>query len=161
FLVSQATAATYLDVHKLFGAVPSGRSIIAARVMVGVASGASWNDLPPDQRFYAGGSGTVRGFRYQSVGPQFTTNGQANGVPQGGTTLRVLDLELRQRIGAKFGVVVFTDGGGVSQSARLLSGAYRIGVGAGVRYYSPIGPVRFDIALPARRQSKDDSFEIY
>jgi len=161
FLVSQATAATYLDIHKLFGAVPAGRSIIAARAMVGVASGASWNDLPPDQRFYAGGSGTVRGFRYQSVGPQFTTNGVANGVPEGGTTLRVVNLELRQRIGTNFGFAVFADGGGISQSARLNSGDFRVGVGAGVRYYSPIGPVRFDIALPASRQAKDDQFEVY
>jgi translocation and assembly module TamA len=126
-----------------------------------VASGASWFDLPPDQRFYAGGSGTVRGFRYQSVGPQFSTNGVQSGVPEGGTTLRVLNLELRQRIGTHFGFVAFVDEGGVSQSARLLSGAFRVGVGAGARYYSPIGPVRFDIALPAHRQGKDDSFEVY
>jgi translocation and assembly module TamA len=161
FVVSQATAATYLDIHKLFGAAPAGRSVIAARVMLGVASGASWFDLPPDQRFYAGGSGTVRGFRYQSVGPQFSTNGVQSGVPEGGTTLRVLNLELRQRIGTHFGFVAFVDEGGVSQSARLLSGAFRVGVGAGARYYSPIGPVRFDIALPAHRQGKDDSFEVY
>ncbi|HTT06322.1 MAG TPA: BamA/TamA family outer membrane protein [Steroidobacteraceae bacterium] len=161
FVVSQATAATYLDLHKLFAAAPAGRTVIAARVMLGMASGASWSDLPPDERFYAGGSGTVRGFRYQSVGPQFTTNGSANGVPQGGTTLRVLNLELRQRIGAHFGMVTFMDEGGVSQSARLLSGAFRMGVGAGVRYYSPIGPVRLDIALPAHRQANDDRFEVY
>lgn len=161
FVVSQATAATYLDIHKLFGAAPAGRTVLAARVMLGVASGASWSDLPPDQRFYAGGSGTVRGFRYQSVGPQFTTNGVPNGVPEGGTTLRVVNLELRQRIGMNFGFVLFTDGGGISQSARLRSGDFRVGAGAGVRYYSPIGPVRFDIAVPTDRQAKDDSFEVY
>jgi translocation and assembly module TamA len=161
FFVSQATAASYWDLHRLFGAPPPGRSVIAARVMIGVASGAQWQNLPPDQRFYAGGSGTVRGFRYQSVGPQFTTNGQPNGIPEGGTTLRVANLELRQRIGTNFGVVVFADGGGISQSERLNSGDFRVGLGTGVRFYSPIGPVRFDIALPASRQSKDDAFEVY
>lgn len=161
FFVSQATAASYLDLHKLFNQLSPGRSVIAGRVMVGVASGASWYDLPPDQRFYAGGSGTVRGYRYQSVGPQFTTNGAPNGVPQGGTTLRVVNLEWRQRVGKSLGVVLFSDGGGISQSARLLSGVFRVGVGAGVRYYSLIGPVRFDIALPTDRQPKDDKFEVY
>lgn len=161
FFVSQATAATYLDVHKLFTRLSPERSIIAARVMLGVASGASWYNLPPDQRFYAGGSGTVRGYRYQSVGPQFTTNGVPNGVPEGGTTLRVVNLELRQRVGKSFGVVLFSDGGGISQSARIGSGVFRVGVGAGVRYYTAIGPLRFDIALPTDRQPKDDRFEVY
>jgi translocation and assembly module TamA len=161
FVVSQATAATYLDLHRLFGGISPDRSIIAGRVMVGMASGASWYDLPPDQRFYAGGSGTIRGYRYQSVGPQFTTNGQPNGVPEGGTTLRVINLELRQRIGKSFGFALFADGGGVSQSARLNSGDFLVGVGAGVRYYSLIGPVRLDVALPTHRRPKDDKFEIY
>ncbi|HLK71618.1 MAG TPA: BamA/TamA family outer membrane protein, partial [Steroidobacteraceae bacterium] len=161
FVVTQATAATYLDVHRLFGVPAAGRSIIAVRTLIGVASGANWFDLPPDQRFYAGGSGTVRGFRFQSVGPQFTTNGVANGVPQGGTTIRVLNLELRQRVGNSFGFVLFADGGGISQSARINSGDFRVGVGAGARYYSPIGPVRLDVALPTNRQRKDDSFEVY
>lgn len=161
FFVSQASAASYWDLHRLFGSPPPGRSVIAARVMVGLASGAGWQNLPPDERFYAGGSGTVRGFRYQSVGPQFTTNGQLNGIPEGGTTLRVVNLELRQRVGTHFGVVAFADGGGISQSERLNSGDFRVGVGTGVRFYSPIGPLRFDIALPLHRQAKDDAFEVY
>ena len=45
--------------------------LLAGRFVGGIARGAGEFDLPPDQRFYAGGSGTIRGFRYQSVGPQF------------------------------------------------------------------------------------------
>jgi translocation and assembly module TamA len=159
FYVSEATAAAYLDLHRLLGS--PGRSVIAARLMAGVAFGASWYKLPPDQRFYAGGSGTIRGYRYQSVGPQFTTNGVANGVAQGGTTLRVFNLELRQRVGSNFGFVLFADGGGVSQSTIIGAGEFRVGVGAGVRYYTPIGPVRFDIAVPTHRQPRNDRFEVY
>ncbi|MGH8303510.1 MAG: BamA/TamA family outer membrane protein, partial [Steroidobacteraceae bacterium] len=121
-----------------------------------------WYNLPPDQRFYAGGSGTVRGYRYQAVGPQFKdTKGDLTGIPQGGTTIQVADLELRQRVGTNFGFVIFADGGGVSHSSKPFSGVFRVGVGAGVRYYTSIGPIRFDVAIPTERGPRDDSFEIY
>ncbi len=60
----------YFDFNHLFPVDP-GRSVLAARALAGVAQGASEFSLPPDQRFYGGGSGTIRGYRYQSVGPQF------------------------------------------------------------------------------------------
>lgn len=162
FFVTQATAATYFDIHKLLSGDPSGRTVIAARAMGGVAEGALWYNMPPDQRFYAGGSGTIRGYRYQSVGPQFSyADGSPTGIPEGGTTLSVGNLELRQRIGTNFGFVVFADGGGISQSPIPFTGAYRIGVGAGVRYYTSIGPIRFDLAFPTKRSPTDDRFEIY
>jgi translocation and assembly module TamA len=161
FIVSEASVRNYLDLHALFPADPPGRSVLASKLMAGVAEGAYWSNLPPDQRFYAGGSGTVRGYRYQSVGPQFLINGAPSGIPQGGTTIEVLDLELRQRVGTNFGVVVFTDGGGVSQSSAPFTGAFRVGVGTGVRYYTSIGPIRFDVAFPVARRPSDDRFEVY
>lgn len=161
YIVSQASLTTYFDMRKIFAADPPARTVLAARVMAGVTQGAVWYDLPPDQRFYAGGSGTVRGYRYQTVGPQFATAGVPNGLPTGGTTLQVVNLELRQRVGTNFGFVVFADGGGVSQSASPLSGIFRIGVGTGVRYYTAIGPIRFDIAVPTNRGPGDDKFEVY
>lgn len=161
FLVSQASLIHYFDVHKLLAGDPPGRTVLAGKFMVGIAGGVVWYNLPPDERFYAGGSGTVRGYRYQSVGPQFTANGIPTGIPEGGTTIQVADLELRQRVGTNFGFVVFVDGGGVGQSSRPLSGVFRVGVGTGVRYYTSIGPIRFDIALPTKRLANDDRFEIY
>ena len=161
FLVSEASLAHYLDLHALFARHPPGRTVFATKLMAGIAGGAVWSNLPPDERFYAGGSGTVRGYRYQSVGPQFQINGAPSGIPEGGTTIQVADLELRQRVGTNFGFVVFADGGGVSQSAKPFSGVFRVGVGTGVRYYTSIGPIRFDVAFPTRRQPADDRFEIY
>ena len=161
FVVTQASLSNYLDLHGLFATDPPGRTVLASKVMVGLAEGAVWYNLPPDERFYAGGSGTVRGYRYQSVGPQFLIDGAPSGIPEGGTTIQVLNLELRQRVGTNFGFVVFTDGGGVSQSARPFSGIFRIGVGTGVRYYTSIGPIRFDVAFPTNRRPSDDRFEIY
>ncbi|HZT02211.1 MAG TPA: BamA/TamA family outer membrane protein [Steroidobacteraceae bacterium] len=153
FIVLQGSIATYYDLHELFPGAAPGRSVIAARILSGAALGATQFSLPPDQRFYAGGSGTVRGYRYQSVGPQF-----GDGNPVGGTNMQALNLELRQRLGTNFGFVVFADSGGVSSSS---GSVYRVGVGAGVRYYTSIGPIRFDVAVPAQKRPNDDNFEIY
>jgi translocation and assembly module TamA len=157
FLVSEASVIHYFDVHRLFQRDPPGRTVLAGKLMAGLAGGTVWYNLPPDERFYAGGSGTVRGYRYQSVGPQFPINGIPSGIPEGGTAVEVADLELRQRLGTNFGFVVFADGGGVKPT----SGIFRVGVGAGVRYYTSIGPIRFDVAVPTNRRPNDDRFEVY
>jgi translocation and assembly module TamA len=49
----------------------------------------------------------------------------------------------------------------VTASASGVPNTFRIGVGTGLRYYTPIGPVRLDIAVPTKRRSTDDAFEIY
>jgi translocation and assembly module TamA len=180
FVISQIKLAAYFDLHRL-GFSDPGRSVLAARALAGEAQGAGQFSLPPDQRFYGGGSGTIRGYRYQSVGPQFP----ADGNPIGGTAIVAATLEFRQRIAANWGAAVFVDGGQVSSSLKPLPNELRIGYGMGARYYTPIGPIRLDVAVPTRRHSfvtyagvvqtqngvttvtpqtgvvKDDLFEIY
>jgi translocation and assembly module TamA len=180
FIISQIKLAAYFDLHAL-GFTDPGRSVLAARALAGEAQGASQFSLPPDQRFYGGGSGTIRGYRYQSVGPQFP----ADGNPIGGTAIIAGTLEFRQRIAGNWGGAVFVDGGQVSSSLKPLPNELRIGYGIGARYYTPIGPIRLDVAVPTRRHSfvtytgvvhdqngvvtvtpqtgvvKDDVFEIY
>jgi translocation and assembly module TamA len=56
---------------------------------------------------------------------------------------------------------VFADGGSVSQTATPFSGRFQFGVGSGARYYTPIGALRLDFALPVRRSPGDDRFEVY
>jgi translocation and assembly module TamA len=155
FIIMQGTVSYYLDLDPLLHSAP-GRSVLALRGIAGLASGASTYSLPPDQRFYAGGSGTVRGYRYQGVGPQFPDN-----TPIGGTAMSAGSVEYRQRIGTNFGMAVFVDAGKVTDSLDPFSGDYRVGTGAGVRYYTPIGALRFDVAVPVGRQAGDDRFEIY
>ena len=70
FLIAQVKAAGYFDLENWFGQAP-GRTILAVRTIVGQALGASAFSLPPDQRFYGGGSATIRGYGYQKVGPLF------------------------------------------------------------------------------------------
>jgi translocation and assembly module TamA len=171
FLISQLKLAAYFDVAKPFGGA-DGRSVLAMRALVGLAQGAGEYSLPPDQRFYGGGSGTIRGYEYQSVGPLFTTPRTAadpgEQVPLGGTAIIAGSIEFRQRIAGNFGAAAFVDGGQVSASLKPLPDIFRIGFGVGLRYYTPIGPVRLDFAFPTRakdlpptQQYDEPSFQVY
>ena len=168
FFITQASVSYYLDLHDIKLTADPGRSIMALRALGGLAQGAGQFSLPPDQRFYAGGSGTIRGYRYQAVSPSFQ-----NGAPAGGTALNAGSVEYRQRIGKSLGFAVFVDGGQVSETVNPLHAPLRFGAGAGVRYYTAIGPIRLDVGLPIPRrkaepahdsvpaQLADDAFEIY
>jgi translocation and assembly module TamA len=163
FTITQVKIAAFFDLEHILPTTP-GRSVLAARALAGLAVGAGELSLPPDQRFYAGGSGTIRGYRYQSVGPQFpngTSPCVSNCTPIGGTAITAGSLEMRQRFGSNFGAAVFVDGGQVSASLKGLPNQFRIGAGAGIRYYTPIGPIRLDVAVPAPRHPGDDAFELY
>jgi translocation and assembly module TamA len=133
-----------------------GRSVLALRGVVGATEGVTQFELPPDKRFYAGGSATVRGFKYQSIGPRFP-----NDDPIGGTSLVAATVEFRQRILEDYGAVVFVDGGHVSARGSLGEGDWRAGAGVGLRYYTSFGPIRADFAVPVNKQSGGSSFEVY
>jgi translocation and assembly module TamA len=156
FIISQIKFAGYFDLNHLLPTDP-GRTVLAARALAGLAEGAGELSLPPDQRFYGGGSGTIRGYRYQAVGPLFP----GTTTPIGGTAITAGSLELRQRFGSNFGAAVFMDAGQVSASLKAVPGEFSIGAGAGLRYYTPIGPIRLDVAGPTKRGPNDDAFEIY
>ncbi len=161
YVISQIRASTYFDMNDLFGTAP-GRTVLAVRGLYGHASGANVIDLPPDQRFYAGGSGTIRGYRFQSVGAQFAVDN----TPVGGIAVDAFSLEMRQRIGRNWGFGLFVDAGtvdsgSVPQNAVPYTSHYQYGVGGGPRYYTPIGALRVDFALPVNREANGDRFEVY
>jgi translocation and assembly module TamA len=150
FVIMQVSASSYVDIGE------AGRRVLALRGMLGDTGGASQFDLPPDKRFYAGGSATVRGYKYQSIGPAF-----ADAKPQGGTAIAAGSVELRQRIFDDYGVVLFADAGQVSVNALPFSNRWQIGAGIGARYYTSFGPIRLDVALPVNPQPGSGSFEVY
>ncbi|MCX5615813.1 BamA/TamA family outer membrane protein [Bombella sp. TMW 2.2559] len=156
FIPMNGQASTYFDLTHLGWSRP-GYSVIALRVMVGSIQGASTWNLPPDQRLYAGGPGSVRGFRYQGVGPQYGTTKYAIG----GTSMDAGTVEFRQRLPKNFGLAAFADAGQVSSNSMPGHGKLRVGCGGGVRYFTPIGPVRLDVAVPLNRPNRGDKWELY
>jgi translocation and assembly module TamA len=165
FVITTIKAAAYFDLDHLLHTDP-GRSVLAVRALIGGAEGASVDSLPPDQRFYGGGSASIRGYPYQGVGPYFpivSATGSVIGFttyPVGATAISAASLEYRQRFGQRWGAAFFVDGGQVGSN--LYPSNLFVGVGAGVRYYTPIGPIRLDIAVPLKRYDSDpQAFQVY
>jgi len=150
FAPLRLTGSTYWDV---FG---NRRSILAARGTYGSLLGAELNDVPRHMRFYAGGGGSVRGYDYQSIGPR-----DARGRPSGGGSLLEASLEWRQRVWGDIGAVGFVDAGSVGTSSAAEFSDLRVGAGVGLRYHTPIGPVRADVAVPLVKQRGSSSFGLY
>ena len=140
----QASGSTYIDAGALLGA-QAGRAVLALRRLVGDIEGASQLELPADKHLYAGGSATVRGYKFQSVGPLFPDN-----TPQGGTAVVAGTLEPRQRIRGDYGAVAFVDAGQVAADGWSFPGTWGVGAGVGARYYAAIGPIWLDVAVPIR-----------
>jgi translocation and assembly module TamA len=149
FLLAQASAATYFDIGG------DGRSVVALRALAASILGSSNLGLPPDQRLYAGGSATVRGYAYQSLGPQFP-----DGTPIGAKSVDAATVEFRQRIGEDWGAAAFVDAGQAGTGTPFTGKVYA-GAGAGVRYYTSIGAVRVDVATPLVHLPGTASFQLY
>jgi translocation and assembly module TamA len=150
FLIAQAYAASYIALER------DASGVLALRGQLGSILGASQFQVPADQRFYAGGTSTVRGYTYQTVGPLF-----ADDIPQGGLALDAATIELRQHITKSIGIVPFVDAGQVSQNSAPFEGHVSVGAGLGLRYYTGIGPIRADFALPLKRTAGSGAFALY
>lgn len=131
--------------------------ILAGRAALGTLFGASRDAVPADERFYAGGGGSVRGFGFQLAGPL-----DEDDDPVGGRSLLELSGEVRLRFTETMGGVVFVDAGSAFASILPdLDPSPRVAAGVGVRYFSPLGPVRLDIGFPINRRPVDDAFQLY
>ena len=152
FNKSRLTYSHYLKV------LDSPGVVLAARGSIGTMFGASREDIPADERFYAGGGGSVRGFGFQLAGELDEDHN-----PIGGRSLLELSGEVRLRLTESFGVVAFVDAGSAFGSTLPdpSETPLRVGAGPGLRYFSPIGPVRLDIGFPVNPRNSDDSFQLY
>ena len=135
-----------------------GARLGLARAVKEIVDGSLVEDLPASERFYTGGDTTIRGFARDAVGaPETLTE---SGFPKGGSAEIVLNAELRVPVLGDFGSVVFVDGGNVFRRVSDLDLAnLRAGVGFGVRYRSPFGPLRLDFGFPMNRQLLGEHLE--
>jgi translocation and assembly module TamA len=134
-----------------------GDYVLAGFAAVGSIFGESLDALPKDKRLYAGGGGSVRGYGFQRAGPL-----DAADNPIGGRSSLELGVEMRIKVTETIGVVPFLEAGNVYETILPDPGEKLFyGTGLGLRYYTPIGPIRFDVAVPLNKRPSDDSFQIY
>ncbi len=151
FFVADAELRHYLALDE------NARFVIAARGLVGTIAQPTLSDIPAHRRFYAGGGGSVRGYDYLNIGPRVAGFGATGGLSRVEGSL-----EARAKLTETIGVVPFVDGGLVTAET-LFGGTddFQIGVGLGLRYYTAVGPIRLDIAVPLDPRSGDPDFAIY
>lgn len=149
----------YRRVPGLGSAVFAGGARIGAATAFGVevpdGSEEAVRDLPANERFYAGGSTTVRGYALDRLGDDATID--SDGFPRGGNSMVIFNGELRFPVRGAFGGVVFVDSGNVF--ARVTDfdlTRVRTSGGAGLRYRSPIGPIRFDVGIKLDPRQQPD-----
>jgi len=131
--------------------------IFATRGMLGTTQGAGLDEVPKDIRFYAGGGNSVRGFAYRMAGDL-----DSDDNPVGGRSVFEATGELRWRFLGDFGLVAFTDvGRAYADTFPDLDQELFIGAGMGLRYYSFVGPVGVDVAIPLNPRDADDRYQIY
>ena len=134
--------------------VPFFGSVVAARLFGGVVTNlAEGGDIPNFERFFAGGLSSVRGWPFNQLGPK-----DALGLPVGGKSKFEGSLELRNKVGKYVGTALFVDFGNVDpQYSAFDFSSLRWAMGAGIRYLSPVGPVRLD----AGRRLSDDNTSLW
>jgi outer membrane protein insertion porin family len=141
--------------------VPIDSAVLALSARAGVA----WPfrdtaEVPLHERFYAGGSTTVRGFTQDSIGPSgLDANGDL--VPIGGSSMIVLNVELRLNPGEGLGGVLFCDAGNVWAGQEIDVGNLRSACGPGIRYGTPVGPLRIDYGQKIHRLPGESPGELH
>lgn len=153
FIRAEIDASTYYSV------LENDRLVLAVRGKIGSIAGEETDDIPATKRFYAGGGGSVRGYEFRTLGPL-----DEDDDPLGGRSVLEFGFETRVKVTEEIGVVPFVEGGNVFDSeVPDFSEEIQWAAGLGFRYYTAIGPLRLDVAVPVnpRDDDVDDAFQFY
>jgi len=136
----------------------SKRFVLAVALKTGAAQGFDkTRELPLVERFFLGGRTTVRGYEQDTLGPK-----GVDGSPTGGNAFVLTNLELRTSLSKSFGVVTFVDGGNVWRKTNDIQiSEMKYTAGMGLRYNTPVGPVRVDYGRKLNRQKGESRGEIH
>ena len=151
-----AAAKLTVEGRTYFGFGEDDPFVLAGRLKAGALLGPSLAEIPPDKLFFAGGGGSVRGYAYKSIGVD-----DGSGTITGGRYLLEASLEARAKVTQDIGVVGFVDGGYVAADVFPALTDLRVGAGVGVRYYTGLGPIRADFAIPLNKRAGDPDYALY
>lgn len=126
--------------------------VFASKLTIGTILGASRREIPPSERFYSGTENTLRGYRFMSVSPLDDRR-----KPIGGRSMLISSNEIRWKCSEKIGLAAFYEAGNVyADPFPDVSKGVLQSAGAGLRYSTPVGPIRFDVAVPLNRRPHVD-----
>lgn len=146
-----------LEGRAYYGIGAEDRVVLAGRLKIGSVVGPDIGETPPDKLFFSGGGGSTRGYAYRGIGVE-----RDDGALTGGRSLLEASGEVRTKITDSIGLVGFTDVGYVgADSFPSFSEDLKIGVGAGLRYQTGLGPIRLDAAVPLDPGPDDPDFALY
>ncbi|MFV0246250.1 MAG: autotransporter assembly complex protein TamA [Qingshengfaniella sp.] len=152
---SQSGAQGDFDLRGYLSPRADDRIVLAGRAQIGTVLGSDLDETPPDYLFFSGGGDTVRGHKFQSLGVN-----AGGGDKSGGRSFLGVSAEARYRATDSLGMVAFYDLGYVGPESYLDDQAHsHAGAGLGIRYATPIGPIRVDLATPVSGNS--DAFSRY
>ncbi|MBK0326475.1 BamA/TamA family outer membrane protein [Rhodobacteraceae bacterium F11138] len=151
FSGTKSGLALYADARGYLSLTPTSAIVLAARAQIGSVVGPSLSEISPEYLFFSGGTDTVRGQPYQSLGVP------VNGGIAGGRSFLGLQTEIRGRVTEKISLVGFFDIGAVDSKQWVSdSSEYHSGAGLGVRYdLGALGPLRLDLAMPVEGTTGD------
>jgi translocation and assembly module TamA len=126
---------------------------LLTRTQLGYTETSDFEELPSNLRFFAGGDTSIRGYDYEALGPE-----DEAGDITGGDGLIIGSLEMDYLFTQKWGGALFVDGGNAFIDSQF---DMVIGAGIGVRWQSPIGPVRLDLAFPIDEPDADNDWRLH
>lgn len=144
-LISDASFAQLTLSGKFIHSLGSSNRMLY-RAHLGATASSDFDELPTTYRFFAGGDQSIRGFDYESISPF-----NASGDLAGGKHLAVGSIEFEHQFAPQWAVAAFTDFGDAFSDEFN----FKYSVGAGVRWFSPIGPIRIDVGLPLNQEEND------
>jgi len=132
--------------------------VLAISLRGGIAQGyLKTDELPIVERFFLGGRTTVRGYEQDTLGPK-----GSDGNPTGGNVFLMENLEIRTSLGKGIGIVAFLDGGNVWIKTKDINPAdIKFTTGLGLRYNTPVGPIRIDYGQKLQRKPGESRGEIH
>ena len=140
FMTTRISQSVYVALDK------ARKVVVAAWGKVNFITGGNQISLPANKLLYAGGSGSVRGYRYQRLGPL-----DSSGDPTGGRSSTQVGVEGRIKVHPKFSLVPFYEGANVrADPTPNLKQDFLWGYGIGARYHLDFAPVRIDLAFPQK-----------